>query len=110
MATPALAFAQLANEFEAEGLTPKNSERIGQELAKTFGVKEDEIGILRLEKQNLMFCYPAKLHNIGSIPLNTTGSVAARTATSRRAEVPLRETWITPRLPPGPTTGADINF
>lgn len=87
MATPALAFAQLANEFEAEGLTPKNAERIGQELAKTFGVKEDEIGILRIEKANLIFCYPAKLHNIGSIPLNTSTSVAVRTANTRRAEV-----------------------
>ncbi len=87
MATPALAFAQLANEFEAEGLTPKNAERIGQELAKTFGVKEDEIGILRIEKQNLVFCYPVRLHNVGSIPLNTSTSVAVRTANTRRAEV-----------------------
>ncbi len=87
MATPALAFAQLANEFEAEGLTPKNAERIGQELAKLFSVKEDEVGILRIEKQNLIFCYPAKLHNIGSIPLNTANSVAVRTSNSRRAEI-----------------------
>src|SRR5258708_3125156 len=87
MATPALAFAQLANECEAEGLTPKNSERMGLEMAKTFQVQADEVGILRLEKQNLVFMYPAKLHNVGSIPLNTTGSVAARTATSKRAEV-----------------------
>src|SRR5512141_831996 len=87
MATPALAFAQLANDFEAEGLTPKNAERLGQELAKVFSVKEDEVGILRIEKQNLVFCYPAKLHNVGSIPLNTSTSVAVRTANSRRAEV-----------------------
>ncbi len=87
MATPAIAFVQLANECEAEGLTPKNAERIAAELAKTFSVKGDEVGILRVERQNLVFCYPVKLHNIGSIPLNTTGSVAARTATSKRAEV-----------------------
>src|SRR5512141_1989079 len=87
MATPALAFTQLASEFEADGLTPKNAERIGHELAKTFGVKEDEVGILRIEKQNLVFCYPSKLHNVGSIPLNTSTSVAVRTSNSRRAEV-----------------------
>ena len=87
MATPALAFVQLANECEAEGLTPKNAERIGAELAKTFSVQGNEVGILRVEKVNLVFCYPSKLHNVGSIPLNTTGSVAARTATSKRAEV-----------------------
>lgn len=87
MATAPVPFAQIATECEAEGLTPKNAERIGAELAKTFSVKEDEVGILRLEKLNLVFAYPAKLHNVGSIPLNTSGSVAARTATSKRAEV-----------------------
>jgi hypothetical protein len=87
MATPALAVAQLANEFEAEGLTLNNAERLGQELAKIFSVKEDEVGILRIEKQNLVFCYPAKLHNVGSIPLNTSTSVAVRTANSKRAEL-----------------------
>ena len=87
MATAALPFVQIANECEAEGMTPKNAERIGHELAKTFGVKEDEVGILRIEKQNLVFCYPTKLHNVGSIPLNTSTSVAVRTSNSRRAVV-----------------------
>ncbi len=87
MATPTLSFAQLASECEPEGLSPKNAEKIGHELAKAFGVKEDEVGILRIEKQNLVFCYPAKLHNVGSIPLNTSSSVAVRTANTRRAEV-----------------------
>ena len=87
MATPALPFAQLATECEAEGLSPKNAEKIGHELARIFGVKEDEVGILRIEKHNLVFCYPARLHNVGSIPLNTSASVAVRTANTRRAEV-----------------------
>jgi len=87
MATAALPFAQIATECEAEGLTPKNAERIAHELAKTFGVKNDEIGILRIQKQNLVFCYPPKLHEVGSIPLNTSSSVAVRTSNSRRAEV-----------------------
>ena len=87
MATPALPFAQLASECEAEGLSPQNAEKIGHQLAKLFGVKEDEVGILRIEKHNLVFCYPVKLHNVGSIPLNTSSSVAVRTANTRRAEV-----------------------
>ena len=87
MATAALPFAQIASDCEAEGLSPRNAERIGKELAKVFNVKEDEVGILRIEKQNLVFCYPTKLHNVGSIPLNTSTSVAVRTANSRRAEV-----------------------
>ena len=87
MATPILAFAQIATECEAEGLSPKNGDRIGGELAKTFGVQPDEVGLMRLEKASLVFVYPSKLHNVGSIPLNTTNSVAARTATTKRAEI-----------------------
>lgn len=87
MATPVMAFAQIANECETDGLTPKNGERIAAELAKVFNVHTTEVGILRVEKSNLIFVFPTRLHNVGSIPLNTTGSVAARTATTKRAEV-----------------------
>ena len=86
MATPALAFAQLANECEKDGLNHKNAERIGNELSKTFNVELDEVGILKLEKQHLIFVYPQKLATVGSIPLNTVGAVAARTANTKRAE------------------------
>jgi hypothetical protein len=87
MASPVLAFAQIANECEKDGLSTKNAERIGAEIAKIFSVHPDEVGILRLEKQNLLFVYPRQLGQVGSIPLNTSGSVAARTATTKRAEV-----------------------
>lgn len=87
MATPVLAFGQIANECEADGLTPKHAERIGTELSKTFSVQPHEIGIMKVVGLNLVFMYPPKLHNVGSIPINTTGSVAARTANTKRAEV-----------------------
>ena len=87
MATPAMAFAQIANECEAEGLSPKNADRVAQELAKAFNVKPDEVGIMRVDKAHLVFVYPTKLHNVGSIPMNTTGSVAAACATSKRAQI-----------------------
>ena len=87
MATPAQLLAQLANECEAEGLSPSNAELIAHELAKVFGVREDEVAILRIEKRNLVFRYPAKLQEIGKIPLNTSTSVAVRTANTRRGEV-----------------------
>src|SRR5579859_4106230 len=87
MATPVLAFNQLATECEKEGLSHKNAERIAMEMAKQFQVNPDEVGILRLEKQNLVFVYPNKLGSVGTIPLNTAGSVAARTANTKRAEV-----------------------
>ncbi len=87
MATPVIAFAQLANEIEKEGLNPKNGPRVAAEIAKTFGVKEDEVGILRLDKQMLSFIYPARLATVGSIPINTSTALAARTATTKRAEI-----------------------
>lgn len=86
MATPALAFAQLANDCEADGLSAENSNRIAGELSKAFNVHGDEVAILRLEKSNLRFVYPTKLGNVGSIPLNSSSSVAAKTATTKRAE------------------------
>jgi hypothetical protein len=86
MATPAIAFAQLANDCESGGLSTENVARIVAELSKTFNVHNDEVAILKLEKTNLRFIYPAKLANVGSIPLNTNTSVAARTATTKRAE------------------------
>jgi hypothetical protein len=87
MATPVLAFAQLANECEAEGMSTHNGEKVAAEIAKTFSVQPDEVSILRLEKTLLSFVYPAKLQNVGSIPMNTSGSVAGRTASTKRAEV-----------------------
>src|SRR5437763_14960836 len=75
MATPAAAFAQIATDCEAEGLSPKNGERIGQEIAKAFNVQPDAVGILRLAKADLGFASPSKLPNIGSIRLDTTASI-----------------------------------
>jgi transcriptional regulator with GAF, ATPase, and Fis domain len=87
MATAVVAFSQLANELEEQGLTPVNGERIAAELAKAFSVQGDEVAVLKLEKTNLVFVYPAKLKDVGSIPLNQSSSVAARTAVTKRAEV-----------------------
>jgi hypothetical protein len=87
MATPVLAFAQLANEIEKEGLNAKNGERVAAEIAKVFNVKEDEVGILRMDRMMLSFVFPAKLSTVGSIPVNTSTSLAARTANTKRAEI-----------------------
>jgi hypothetical protein len=87
MATPVLAFAQLANECEAEGLAAKNAEKIGAELAKTFNVQADEVAVLKVDKQSLIFAYPTKLGHVGSVPINASSSIAGRTATTKRAEI-----------------------
>jgi transcriptional regulator with GAF, ATPase, and Fis domain len=81
------AWARLASEIQGQGLTPENSRRLARELARSFGVRDDEIGILRLEGSALVFCHPAKLQEVGRIPLNSSSSVAARTASTRRSEM-----------------------
>jgi transcriptional regulator with GAF, ATPase, and Fis domain len=86
MATSAPALAELANQCEADGLTPENSEKLAFELAKAFRVQPEEVGILRLEKDSLVFAHPVKLHNVGRIPLNSS-AVAVRTVNSKKGEI-----------------------
>jgi hypothetical protein len=87
MATAAPALAQVANECEANGLSPENSVKLAVELARVFQVHPEEVGILRVEKDSLVFAHPVKLHNVGRIPLNSAAAVAARTVHSRKAEI-----------------------
>jgi GAF domain-containing protein len=61
-------------------------DRICAELAKLFGVRCTEVGILRLEGELLRFLYPAELQSAGCIPISGS-AVAARTAVSKRAEL-----------------------
>jgi hypothetical protein len=86
MATPATSLAQLAASCEKEGLTPLNGEKLAHAIAQQFKLREDEVAILRVEATRLVFLYPMKLHEVGSIPLNPTSSVAGRTASTKRPE------------------------
>jgi hypothetical protein len=61
-------------------------DRISAELAKLFGVRCTEVGILRLEGDLLRFLYPAELQSAGRIPISGA-AVAARTAATKRAEL-----------------------
>jgi len=56
------------------------------ELARMFGVRCTEVGILRLEGQLLKFLYPEELQAVGCIPISGSG-VAARTAATKQAEL-----------------------
>src|SRR2546421_8807869 len=89
MATsPIVAFQQLAGHCEADGLSPKNCEQIASEMAKAFGVHDDEVALLKIQAgTHLVFVYPPKLANVGIIPLSNSSAVAARTANSKKAEV-----------------------
>jgi len=61
-------------------------DRICAELARLFGVRCTEVGILRLEGELLKFLYPAELRSAGCIPISSSAT-AARTAVTKRAEL-----------------------
>ena len=88
MATSVVSLQQIVSQCESEGLSPGNCARLASEIAKIFGVFDDEVAILRIVNNNhLTFLYPEKLKQVGVIPLNNSSAVAARTALSKRPEV-----------------------
>ncbi|MGB6198618.1 MAG: GAF domain-containing protein [Candidatus Acidiferrales bacterium] len=82
---------RLVREIAKQSVAPDAAAReaIAQELAKRFHVKPDEVAILALVHagQMLRFVLPEKLRPVGTIPLNSTSALAARTAREKRAEV-----------------------
>lgn len=87
MASSTLPFAQLADQCQADGLSPENAAKIAHELSRAFGVHDDEVALFKLEKAQLRFIYPPSLSNVGAIPLSHATSLAARTANSNRPEI-----------------------
>ena len=88
MSTPAPSFAQLAEKIGKAGLNSQNAGPVAAEIAKTFGVREHEVGILALHKQLLHFLYPPKLATAGTIPVSASSvAVAARVVNTKTAEI-----------------------
>jgi transcriptional regulator with GAF, ATPase, and Fis domain len=87
MATTSSPLTQLAAACEAEGLTAENGEKIAAVLAAQLRVEPEDIGILRLESESLVFVHPAKLHDVVRIPLNNSSSAAVRTVNTKRPEI-----------------------
>lgn len=60
-----------------------------EKLAAIFGVQADEVAILAVtgNGKHLGFLIPEKLKAVGSIPLNSTTALAARTARERRPDI-----------------------
>jgi hypothetical protein len=56
-------------------------------LAKIFQVQRTEVALLQLEKGCLKFLYPPQLKIAGSIPVSSSSSIAAHTASSKKAEL-----------------------
>ena len=87
MSTSSSPLTQLAAACEAEGLTAPNGEKIAALLAGQFKVQPEDVGILRLANESLVFVHPAKLHDVGRIPLNNSSSAAVRTLNTKRPEI-----------------------
>jgi len=84
----ALTVGNILNE-RLQGLSSRRldtPEKMCAELAKLFGVRRDEVALLRLQGRMLHFVFPAELRAAGAIPLSSS-AVAARTASGRKPEV-----------------------
>jgi len=73
------------------GLPPDSDAltQVAKEVGKLFGVDSDEVAILTLnaKTKTLKFVIPEKLAAVGTIPLSSTSTLAARTARERRPEL-----------------------
>ncbi len=57
------------------------------ELSKIFGVRPNEVALLRLENGLLKFLCPFELSTAGSIPISSSTAVAAHTAVTKKTEL-----------------------
>jgi signal transduction protein with GAF and PtsI domain len=62
---------------------------VAEKIAKSLGVKTDEVAILALSTRwrHLHFLVPEGLKNVGFVPLSSNSAVAARTARDSRPEI-----------------------
>ena len=63
------------------------SEKFCTALAKLFGVRQKEVALLRVEKGLLRFLFPQQLQTAGSIPVSSSSSVAAHTASTKKTQL-----------------------
>ncbi len=82
---------EIVDKIEKESLPLDSNSlaQVGRQLAKLFGVKEDEVAVLEIAPsgRSLRFVMPEKLHEVGSIPLSSTTALAARTVRERRSDI-----------------------
>lgn len=81
--------AALAPERSVEFVLNQSDtpEKFCTALAKLFGVRPKEVALMRLEKGLLKFLYPEQLKTAGSIPVSSSASVAAHTASAKKTEL-----------------------
>jgi hypothetical protein len=83
-AAPARAPKSAVESALAQADTP---EKFRAAVSKFFGVRPNEVALLRLEKGLLKFVFPDQLKTAGSIPVSSSSSVAAHTASTKKTEL-----------------------
>ena len=82
---------RLANSLESDAgsSSPVSLTSIAERIAKTLGVKPDEVALLGISTRwrHLYFLVPESLKKVGFIPLSSPSAVAARTARESRPDI-----------------------
>jgi hypothetical protein len=78
-----------ALESDAAAATQVSLTSIAHRIAKSVGVKPDEIALMGVSTRwrHLHFLVPESLKQVGFIPLSSTSAVAARTARESRPDI-----------------------
>jgi len=83
-AAPARAAKSSVEYALAQADTP---EKFRAAVSKFFAVRPNEVALLRLERGLLKFVFPDQLKTAGSIPVSSSSSVAAHTASTKKTEL-----------------------
>jgi hypothetical protein len=86
-----LTMAKMVEEMRKAGGYPAEDalNQLAAQLSMPFKAKKDEVAIMRLTPDGRMisFVFPVKLSHVGSIPLTTSHSLAAKTIRDKRGEL-----------------------
>ncbi len=86
-----LVVAKLVDEMRKTAAPPSDQDlnRLAAQISNGFKAKKEEVAILRLSDDGKMlsFLFPLRLAVVGSIPLTTTHSLAAKTIREKRGEI-----------------------
>ncbi len=79
----------IARLEQSDSADPEILSAVAAKIAHAFGVADDEVAVLGVISKGklLKFIIPEKLRTIGTIPLSSTGALAAKTAREKRGEV-----------------------
>jgi hypothetical protein len=85
----AAAAAALAPDTSVEFVLSQadTPEKLCTALGKLFGVRLNEVALLRLDKGLLKFIFPEQLKTAGFIPVSSSSSVAAHTASTKKPQL-----------------------